>query len=47
VLDVPMLEGNTTLYELLGAWPGVVSLLVILFCAWKPRATLKTAPANS
>lgn len=50
VLDVPMLAGNTTLYELLGAWPGVVSLLIILFCAWRPRkssTSSETAPSPS
>ena len=40
VLDVPMLQGNTTLYELLGPWPGWLSLLIITYCAWKPKRFL-------
>ncbi len=41
--DVPMLSGTTTLYELVGPWPGWLAALGILFMVHRARASKKTA----
>jgi apolipoprotein N-acyltransferase len=46
VRDVPMLEG-TTPYQVLGEWPGALSLLALAFLWVRGRLRPRTAPATS
>jgi apolipoprotein N-acyltransferase len=36
-MDVPMLSGETTLYQLVGPWPGWLGALAIAAMAWRKR----------
>ena len=37
VMDVPMLAGETTLYQLVGPWPGWLGALAIAAMVWRKR----------
>jgi apolipoprotein N-acyltransferase len=44
VLDVPMLAGATTLYQLLGPWPGWLGALCITAMCWRKRTLGESRP---